>query len=282
MRRSLAGRYCDLDMVVGNLPLFVSRAELEQHDIVTYSFGDQEALYLRGQWTVHRNEPRVSSVWQRCDHIAGQLQKELLLKVAWVRRMESRGIANYPKRFQSAEGCYSHQAREEPRGAERSREEPRGATRTRHVSPAPGRGRRLFTARDVRRRLLTASSCQQAVSRGDLRIAMVHKQAVGLTASGEPEAAIYAVDGAVWRCAAETRVDPDELARRSSACGGQRVGPSLRGIGGCPARRVTPPRAAASSLCRGRICRSASGDLSGWTPKGAVGGTHDWLPRSPA
>ena len=120
MRRSLAGRYCDIDMVVGNLPLFVSRAELEQHDIVTYSFGDQEALYLRGQWTVHRNEPRVSSVWQRCDHIAGQLQKELLLKVAWVRRMESRGIANYPKRFQSAEGCYSHQAREEPRGAERS------------------------------------------------------------------------------------------------------------------------------------------------------------------
>jgi len=161
--------YCDLDMVVGNLPLFVSRAELEQHDIVTYSFGDQEALYLRGQWTVHRNEPRVSSVWQRCDHIAGQLQKELLLKVAWVRRMESRGIANYPKRFQSAEGCYSH----------------------------------------------------QAVSRGDLRIAMVHKQAVGLTASGEPEAAIYAVDGAVWRCAAETRVDPDELARHSSAGGCQ-------------------------------------------------------------
>ena len=96
-------------MVVGNLPLFVSRAELEQHDIVTYSFGDQEALYLRGQWTVHRNEPRVSSVWQRCEHLAGQLQKELLLKVAWVRRMESRGIANYPKRFQSAEGCYSHQ-----------------------------------------------------------------------------------------------------------------------------------------------------------------------------
>ena len=77
MRRSLAGRYCDLDMVVGNLPLFVSRAELEQHDIVTYSFGDQEALYLRGQWTVHRNEPRVSSVWQRCEHLAGQLQKEL-------------------------------------------------------------------------------------------------------------------------------------------------------------------------------------------------------------
>ena len=32
------------------------------------------------------------------------------MKVAWVRRMESRGVKNYPKRFQSAEGCYSHRA----------------------------------------------------------------------------------------------------------------------------------------------------------------------------
>lgn len=31
-------------------------------------------------------------------------------QVAWVRRMESRGIQNYPKRFQSAEGCYSQKA----------------------------------------------------------------------------------------------------------------------------------------------------------------------------
>jgi hypothetical protein len=56
--------YCDLDMVLGNLPLFVERSELEQHDIVSYSFGDQEAFYLRGQWTVHKNEPRVSTIWQ--------------------------------------------------------------------------------------------------------------------------------------------------------------------------------------------------------------------------
>ena len=55
--------YCDLDMVLGNLPLFIERAELSDHDIVSYSFGDQEALYLRGQWTLHRNEPRISSVW---------------------------------------------------------------------------------------------------------------------------------------------------------------------------------------------------------------------------
>ena len=52
----------------------------------------------------------MSTIWRSCPHLGAQLQKELLLKVAWVRRMESRGILNYPKRFQSAEGCYSHRA----------------------------------------------------------------------------------------------------------------------------------------------------------------------------
>ena len=32
-----------------------------EHHIVTYSFGDTEAVYLRGQWTMHQNMPQVSS-----------------------------------------------------------------------------------------------------------------------------------------------------------------------------------------------------------------------------
>ena len=76
----------------------------------TYSFGDHEALYLRGQWTMHRNVHHINTVWKGCPHLGLHLQKELLLKVAWVRRMESRGIQNNPKRFQSAEGCYSVRA----------------------------------------------------------------------------------------------------------------------------------------------------------------------------
>ena len=106
--------YCDLDMVIGNLPLFIERQEFSDYDVVTYSFGDQEALYLRGQWTLHRNVPWVAGLWKECAHLGAGLQKELLLKVAWVRRMESRGIKNYPKRFQSAEGCYSHRAAMHP------------------------------------------------------------------------------------------------------------------------------------------------------------------------
>lgn len=106
--------YCDLDMIIGNLPLFIEHAELASQDIVTYSFGDVDALYLRGQWTVHRNLPDLSMLWKGCPHLSDELQKELLMKVAWVRRMESRGVKNYPKRFQSAEGCYSHRAAQLP------------------------------------------------------------------------------------------------------------------------------------------------------------------------
>uniref|UniRef100_A0A7S3W9L7 Uncharacterized protein n=2 Tax=Emiliania huxleyi TaxID=2903 RepID=A0A7S3W9L7_EMIHU len=106
--------YCDLDMVAGNLPLFIERAELAEHDIVTYSWGDVDALYLRGQWTVHRNARDISTLWKGCPHLGSELQKELLLKVAWVRRMESKGMKSYPKRFQSAEGCYSHAAAQMP------------------------------------------------------------------------------------------------------------------------------------------------------------------------
>jgi len=102
--------YCDLDMVIGNLPLFIEQAELDAYDVVSYSFGDQEALYLRGQWTMHRNTHYINTMWKGCPHLGFGLQKELLLKVAWVRRMEQRGLQNYPKRFQSAEGCYSTRA----------------------------------------------------------------------------------------------------------------------------------------------------------------------------
>lgn len=63
---------------------------------------------------VHRNARDISTLWKGCPHLGSELQKELLLKVAWVRRMESKGMKSYPKRFQSAEGCYSHAAAQMP------------------------------------------------------------------------------------------------------------------------------------------------------------------------
>ena len=45
--------------MLGNLPFFVEAEELSSYDIVSYGFDDLDALYLRGQWTVHRNDAQV-------------------------------------------------------------------------------------------------------------------------------------------------------------------------------------------------------------------------------
>lgn len=102
--------YTDFDTIVGQLPRFIERSELTEHHIVTYSFGDTEAVYLRGQWTVHRNTPGVNRLWRQCSHLSDGLLHELSLKVAHLRKMEAAGKANYHKRFLSAEGCYSYKA----------------------------------------------------------------------------------------------------------------------------------------------------------------------------
>ena len=102
--------YSDLDVVLGQLPRFIERSELMDQHIVTYSFGDMEAVYLRGQWTMHQNMPMVNDIWQGCKHLGAGLQNELFNKVAWARRMEAMGKKNYHKRFLSAEGCYSYRA----------------------------------------------------------------------------------------------------------------------------------------------------------------------------
>ena len=51
--------YHGLPQVLGNLPFFVEADELSSYDIVSYGFDDLDALYLRGQWTVHRNDAQV-------------------------------------------------------------------------------------------------------------------------------------------------------------------------------------------------------------------------------
>ena len=100
--------------MLGQLPRFIERDELLNYHIVTYSFGDMEAVYLRGQWTFHQNTPTVNGVWKGCKHLGAGLQYELFQKVAWARRMEALGKKSYHKRFLSAEGCYSHRAAHTP------------------------------------------------------------------------------------------------------------------------------------------------------------------------
>ena len=102
--------FSDLDVMMGDVARFVSRSELRDYHIVTYSFGDQEALYLRGQWTVHRNHPSVNAIWRLCEHLGHGMELEVARKLMWERSNEAAGHATYRKRVLSAEGCYSHRA----------------------------------------------------------------------------------------------------------------------------------------------------------------------------
>ncbi|CAM9638855.1 unnamed protein product, partial [Phaeothamnion confervicola] len=88
--------YGDLDILFGDLGAgWFEREELDSFDLFTYSFGDQNRAYLRGQLTVHRNEHHINNVWRKCPHLT-----------SYDKRVEAWGKG---ERFswQSAEGCYS-------------------------------------------------------------------------------------------------------------------------------------------------------------------------------
>ena len=82
---------------------------------MSYAFDDLHALYLRGQWTVHRNDPPViNQVWRQCAHLGSDLQKELAYKVTYLRQMEASGRREL--RLASAE---ARREEEQPRQRQR-------------------------------------------------------------------------------------------------------------------------------------------------------------------
>ena len=88
--------YSDLDILFGDLPRWITQDELEDFDIVTYGFGDQDKVYVRGQFTFHKNEKRVNEIWRECSYLSRMDQR--FAKV----------LAGEDKlHFESAEGCYS-------------------------------------------------------------------------------------------------------------------------------------------------------------------------------
>jgi hypothetical protein len=89
--------YSDIDILFGDLGRWITPDEWTDYDIVTYTFGDQHRLYLRGQFTFHRNDPTgVNQIWRKCDYLTGM--DERFAKLV-------QGSAGY--HVESAEGCYS-------------------------------------------------------------------------------------------------------------------------------------------------------------------------------
>lgn len=88
--------YSDLDIAFGDLPRWITDEELTEFDIVSYGFGDQNRVYLRGQFTFHKNSPEVNQLWRGCDYLSEA--------DARFRRVLNKKEELH---FESAEGCYS-------------------------------------------------------------------------------------------------------------------------------------------------------------------------------
>lgn len=88
--------YSDFDVMFGDLPTWITKEELDYFDIVTYGYGDQSRVYIRGQFTFHKNNDKINSIWRSCEYLSA-LDDRLL-----------RMIKHKRFQVQSAEGCYSH------------------------------------------------------------------------------------------------------------------------------------------------------------------------------
>ena len=88
--------YSDLDIVFGDLSRWITKDELNDYDIVTYGYGDQNRVYLRGQFTFHRNTPKVNAIWRKCEYLS-RLDQRFGKVLAGEQKLK----------FESAEGCYS-------------------------------------------------------------------------------------------------------------------------------------------------------------------------------
>lgn len=118
--------YTDTDVVFGQLDKWLNGVSFGHYDIETWSFhGDAGRLFLRGQWTLHKNENRINLLWQNCRHLNRDLEKNInyklesytdAFKLNLRRTKQIEGTATNGSgyecasrigRFVSAEGCYT-------------------------------------------------------------------------------------------------------------------------------------------------------------------------------
>ena len=88
--------YSDLDIIFGDLPRWITNDELTNYDIVTYGYGDQHRLYLRGQFTFHKNNNQTKYLYQPCTYLT---HMDI--------RFEQISSGKKEFKLESAEGCYS-------------------------------------------------------------------------------------------------------------------------------------------------------------------------------
>lgn len=82
----------DMDVIYGDLTRWIDSTDANRYDVVSFSMGDMNRAYLRGQWTMIRNVPAANDLWRRCTYF---------------RELDKRFGRRRLDRFHSSEGCHS-------------------------------------------------------------------------------------------------------------------------------------------------------------------------------
>lgn len=96
--------YGDIDTIMGRTTPFLSASSIEEFDIYTTSFGDNERFYLRGQLALFKNSFVTNNVWRRCQTLSLMSRRAIHYKN---NPDDMNGGKVNGFLFESAEGCIS-------------------------------------------------------------------------------------------------------------------------------------------------------------------------------
>ena len=98
--------YTDMDMMYGDLGRHIEASEWTDYDIVTFGFGDQQRLYVKGQFTMHKNTDAVRTLWEDCRYLS-HLDERWYNLIKSSSNQEGGSSSSTSFQLESAEGCYS-------------------------------------------------------------------------------------------------------------------------------------------------------------------------------
>eukprot|EP01041_Mallomonas_annulata_P012012 gene12012-25163_t len=100
--------YTDPDIIWGNLSRWLPMTDMQSFDIITISkINDARRLFLRGQFSLHKNTVFVNHIWTQLPYLSSAVVYKKMKKI--VSRLEKGNVTSDLKRrhFISAEGAYS-------------------------------------------------------------------------------------------------------------------------------------------------------------------------------
>lgn len=97
--------FADINILSGRMSTLVTRDILRTFDVYSISHGDSNRIHLHDQMTIFKNNDRINTVWQKCDHLQRFGEKILAFNENITRYSDEREKLKWP--FESIEGCFS-------------------------------------------------------------------------------------------------------------------------------------------------------------------------------